>query len=291
MYEKLEECPICKHTKFSNHLICQDHTVSQESFALVKCTKCGLVFTNPRPDTDHIGKYYDDSNYISHTNSANNPINLAYKLVRTITLKQKLRLIKQYTDSKELLDFGCGSGIFLQFMASKGYRITGFEPHAATALHAEQLTSTTIHTDLSQLTSHTYDIITAWHVMEHVHHLKKTIKALRKRLKKDGTLFVALPNHCSFDADHYKQYWAAYDVPKHLYHFDRDSIKALAHKCKLKVVDIHPMKFDAFYVSLLSEKNSPGKFNPFTALQTGIQSNKKAKATGEYSSLIYVLQA
>ncbi len=291
MYEKLEECPSCKHTKFSNHIICKDHTVSGESFALMKCDKCGLIITNPRPDQNNIGKYYADSNYISHTNKANNPINLAYKFVRSITLKQKLKLIKKYSKQNTVLDFGCGSGVFLDFLKSNNYEVEGLETHPETADNARKLTQANIYNSLSDLEKNKYDVITAWHVIEHVHELKLTLNTLRKSLKKDGVLFVAVPNHLSFDAQHYKENWAAYDVPKHLYHFDRSSLKTVAKNCKLNLIDVHPMKFDSYYVSMLSEKNKTGSSNLLSAIQIGNQSNKKAHESGEYSSLIYVLKA
>lgn len=291
MYEKLEECPSCKHTKFYNHLICKDHTVSKESFALMKCEKCGLIITNPRPDLGHISKYYEDVNYISHTNQANNPINLAYKLVRRITLNQKLNLIKKYTSGKDILDFGCGSGVFLNHMKLNKYNITGLETHQQTANAARTLTNTTIYEELNQIERSAFDIVTAWHVIEHVHDLSLTIRTLRKSLKKNGYIFIALPNHNSYDAQQYKEYWAAYDVPKHLYHFDKMSIDILSKKHKLKIVDVHPMKFDAYYVSLLSEQNKHGKMRVLNAFRTANNSNQKAKQTGEYSSLIYVLTA
>jgi 2-polyprenyl-3-methyl-5-hydroxy-6-metoxy-1,4-benzoquinol methylase len=291
MYEKLEECPSCKHSKFSNHIICKDFTVSGESFALMECNECSLIITNPRPDSANIGKYYDDSNYISHTNQANSPINAVYKAVRSITLTQKRNLIKKYATGTNLLDFGCGAGVFIDYMQNQRYSVEGYEPHSTTAQAAKELTRTNIHTDLKQLKKKRYQVITAWHVLEHVHDLKDTLVTLRKSLTNDGVLFVAVPNHKSYDAQFYKENWAAYDVPKHLYHFNQASLKRLAKKCKLQVLDIHPMKFDSYYVSLLSEKNKNAKTNYFAALRTGFISNQKAKETGEYSSLIYVLKA
>ena len=290
MYEKLEECPSCKHSKFTNHIICKDHTVSGESFALMKCAACELIITNPRPDACNIGKYYADSNYISHTNKANSPINAIYKMVRSITLAQKLNLIKKYSPGNKLLDFGCGAGVFVDFLQQHNYEVFGYEPHIATAKAASELSSSTIHTDLKQLKKGLYNTITAWHVLEHVHELKTTLNTLRKSLTSDGVLFIAVPNHLSHDAHYYRENWAAYDVPKHLYHFNQQSMKTLAIKCKLKLVNVHPMKFDSYYVSMLSEKNKTGKSNYFAALRTGLRSNQKAKQTGEYSSLIYVFK-
>lgn len=291
MYEKLEECPSCKHVKFSNHIICQDHSVSQESFALVRCNKCNLVFTNPRPDEANIGKYYENADYISHTNKVTNPINLAYKLVRNYTFRTKLSLIRKHASGNRLLDYGCGSGAFIKYLKSKNVKPEGFEPHPATNQQAADFTQIPIYDDLKQIKkADKYDVITAWHVLEHVHDLRSTVKTLRKRLTDEGVMFIALPNHYSHDAAHYGPKWAAYDVPRHLYHFDPDSFQVLAKKTKLTIIDTLPMKFDAHYVSLLSEKYQSGKSNIIKALKQGYISNSHAKTTGNYSSLIYILK-
>lgn len=291
MYERLDECPSCKHTKLSNYLICKDHSVSGESFALVKCEKCQLIFTNPRPEAGSIAMYYESTNYISHTDHANNLVNLAYKLVRSITLRQKLKLIQSFTQAKKLLDFGCGTGAFLKYCQAHHYQISGFEPNPnAKLLAANSLKIELLHT-LSQIKkTRKYDIITAWHVIEHVHDLRDTLKTLRKSLHEDGHLFIALPNINSYDALHYGAHWAAYDVPRHLYHFSRLSFERLIRSVKLKIKAIHPMKFDAYYVSLLSEENKTGNKNILQALSTGYRSNNTGLKTNEYSSLIYVLE-
>jgi len=289
MYQKLEECPACKHTLLTNYLICEDHAASKESFALVQCKKCSLVITNPRPDQDHIGSYYQHSDYISHTNKANNPVNWLYKQVRKITLAQKTSLIKSHSDQKRILDFGCGTGLFIQHLQKDGFIATGFEPSPQARTIAENLTGLPILDNLKQLEQKTFDIISAWHVIEHVHELRLTLKALRKSLAEDGLLFVALPNHQSYDAQHYGSYWAAYDVPRHLSHFNQVSLEKLAQECKLNLIKTYPMKFDAYYVSLLSEKYKTGKTNYLKAFQIGMKSNQQARKTSEYSSLIYVL--
>lgn len=289
MYQKLEECPACKHTLLTNHLICEDHAASGESFALVQCKKCSLVITNPRPDQDHIGKYYQHNDYISHTNKANNPVNWIYKKVRSITLAQKTSLVKSHTDQKRILDFGCGTGLFLHHLQNQGFIPTGFEPSPQARTMAENLTGLPILNQLGHLEQKTFDIITAWHVIEHVHDLKLTLKTLRKSLSEDGVIFIALPNHESYDAKHYGSHWAAYDVPRHLFHFNQTAFKKFAKECKLNLITTYPMKFDAYYVSLLSEKYKTGKTNYLKALTIGFKSNEHAKNTSEYSSLIYVL--
>ena len=288
MYEKLESCPSCGHTHFNNYIICTDHAFSKESFALVKCSKCELVFTNPRPDKEKIKEYYKSDTYISHTNAANNIINFLYKIVRSFTLRSKYRLISKYKAKKRILDFGCGTGHFVNYMDNKGWDASGYEPYIEpTNLNA----NIKIYKSTNEIKdAEKFDVITAWHVLEHVHDLKETLKLLRKRLKKGGVLFIALPNLNSYDANIYKDFWAAYDVPRHLYHFSRKSFKRLVEHVKLNLVKTDPMKFDAYYVALLSEKYK-GTNNPYKALINGFKSNRRATKTREYSSLIYVLKA
>lgn len=288
MYETLKQCPSCGHISFKNKIICEDHAATHESFALVECQECSLVFTNPRPSQENIDKYYSHENYISHTNKANNLTNLLYKIVRNYTLNQKLQLIKKQTNKKRLLDFGCGTGIFCHKMYANKFEVVGYEP-SKNVDHKALSQSIAVYKDLSLLKKERpFDTITAWHTIEHVHDLTETIKLLHKLLRKNGILIMAVPNHKSHDAKHYKEYWAAYDVPRHLYHFSRNSVHKLMTKKKFTLIDTLPMKFDSFYVSMLSEKYKNNKANILKALKTGLLSNKLASTSGEYSSLIYV---
>lgn len=289
MYEKLESCPSCGHTHFTNHIICTDHAFSKESFALVKCSKCELVFTNPRPDKEKIKDYYKSDTYISHTNAANNLINILYKIVRSFTLRSKYLLISKYKKRKRILDFGCGTGHFINYMNKKGWNTSGYEPYIDPNINSDK--NIKIFKSIKEIEdAEKFDVITAWHVLEHVHDLKDTLKLLRKRLKKGGVLFIAVPNLNSMDANLYKDLWAAYDVPRHLYHFSQRSFKKLAEQVKLNHIKTYPMKFDAYYVSLLSEKYK-GSNKPYQAVLNGFKSNRMATKTGEYASLIYVLKA
>lgn len=288
MFEKLEACPSCGHPKLENHIICTDHSVSGESFALVKCAKCELVFTNPRPNRKNLPSYYKSEDYISHTNQANSLINWAYKIVRSVTLRNKFHLINEKIQTGKLLDFGCGTGHFINYCERHSWNATGLEPDDSARAITQTNLKGTVYKELEEIKD-SFDIITAWHVIEHVPHLNETIKQLSKRLNKNGFLFIAVPNCNSYDAVHYKENWAGYDVPRHLYHFTQTSFKSTIGKLKLKLVETLPMKFDAYYVSLLSEKYATGKSSFLKAFQIGRQSNKVAKQNLEYSSLIYVL--
>lgn len=289
MYEKLEECPVCKHSQFTNYLICDDHSVSGESFALVKCDKCSLVFTNPRPEQSSLPDYYQSDQYISHTDKGNSLINFIYKLVRKYTITRKIKLIDKLNRGRgSLLDYGCGTGDFIKAANKKGWHAYGYEPDKDAKNIASVKNPDKI---LNKIENHhgPFDIISAWHVVEHVSELNKTIKHLKKILAPDGHLIIALPNHKSYDATYYKEFWAGYDVPRHLYHFDQESIKSFASKFKLRLIHTLPMKFDSFYVSMLSEKYR-GNANLLNAIKIGLKSNNKASNTNDYSSLIYIFK-
>ncbi|MBC6401690.1 MAG: class I SAM-dependent methyltransferase [Ekhidna sp.] len=288
MYERLRNCPICKNTGFQKYLVCKDHSVSNESFTLTKCSECELVFTNPRPNKKSLPEYYQSEDYISHTDKGNNLINLIYKCVRRYTIRKKFKLLRKYFSGKKLLDYGCGTGDFLNYVSRKNLQTFGYEP-SKVVQEILKIKKINFVTNL-KVEKAQYDIITAWHVIEHVPKPKKAIKLLRKKLTDSGTLFIAVPNIKSFDADYYQENWAGYDVPRHLYHFSRESFGRLIEKTKLKIIDTLPMKFDSYYASLLSEKYVNSKIYFFKALKIGKISNKKAKKTGEFSSLIYVLR-
>jgi len=291
MYERLEICPSCKHTEFVNEKIITDFSVSKESFALVNCKKCQLLFTNPRPAPENINKYYESEDYISHTDKGNNLTNLLYKLVRTRTLKNKVKLINQYHNEGSLLDFGCGTGDFLKKAKDNRWEVTGIEPDIKAKNIASKKLLSDIYNSLEDLPGkENYDIITAWHVLEHVHDLRGTLKILKKLLSQDGTLIIAVPNYHSYDAEVYDTFWAGYDVPRHLYHFNIQSFSYLMTKMRLRLIDTIPMRFDSYYVSLLSEKYKNGNSSFLKAFINGYQSNSRAEHTGNFSSLIYIIK-
>ena len=290
-YERLTECPVCTKEEYKNFLVVPDKSVSQESFVIVACENCGFKFTNPRPSVEAIGKYYASDAYISHSNTNKGLTNKAYQIVRSITLKQKVDLINKYVPAKgRLLDYGCGTGYFLAAAQKNGWEVEGYEPNE-TARHTacELLKKDIAFESLDYLEKESFAFITLWHVLEHVHTLNETFEKLKGLLKPDGYLLIAVPNADSLDARKYKENWAAYDVPRHLYHFTQPTMQRFIKKYKMEMVEILPMKFDAYYVSLLSEKYKRGTNNYFQSLLTGFKSNTHAKkTTKDYSSLLYI---
>ncbi len=288
MYEKIEACPLCDERSFENHIIAKDYLVSQESFAIVSCNNCGFKFTNPRPTIEDMPGYYKSEEYISHSNKGSSLVNIVYKIARSFTIKSKIRIVRKYHSSPRIFDFGCGTGHFLHACAKKGWDCMGYEPDDLAAAQAEKYKGVKIIRDLSDHTKDKYNVITLWHVLEHVHQLKETLTTLRKMLSEKGILVVAVPNMNSWDANHYKEYWAGYDVPRHLYHFEKSTILKLMTSLKFRKLEIIPQKLDAFYVSLLSEKYQNQKNKYIQALNNGLKSNRNGKKDNTYSSLIYI---
>lgn len=291
--EHLEHCPVCQSQNFEEYLTIKDYTVSQEQFKIVTCKKCGFKFTNSRPDKNGIDKYYQAESYISHTNTSKGLISKIYQEVRKFTLKGKLNLINSLSPKKgKLLDVGCGTGMFLNIARQNGWNVNGIEPDAGARAMAEEINQIEIKKEiLNAFQSETFDIISLWHVLEHIHLLNETIEYLKVRLSQDGSLIIAVPNHESKDAEIYQEQWAAYDVPRHLYHFSQHSIKELFAKHGFELKKTLPMKFDSFYVSMLSTKYQTGKINYLKALVDGLKSNLNARKQNQnYSSLIYVFK-
>jgi 2-polyprenyl-3-methyl-5-hydroxy-6-metoxy-1,4-benzoquinol methylase len=291
--ENLEKCPLCNHTVFALLLVCQDHLTSHERFELKTCTSCLFVFTSPRPDSQSLPAYYESNHYISHTGKSPGGINFLYLLARKFTQRWKINLIKQFKKNISILDYGCGTGELLLACKRQGWQIAGLEPAGPARQKATEITGINIADNLKQFNGQQFDVITLWHVLEHVMDLRQKLSELKALLKDNGLLFLAVPNCQSPDALFYQEYWAGYDVPRHLWHFTKATMTSLLASEGLTVLSIHPMKLDAYYVSLLSEKyKSSSRFTPAAFLQGAIRgflSNRKARLTINHSSLIYIV--
>jgi predicted SAM-dependent methyltransferase len=287
------KCPVCSSFASVHFLTVKDHTVSGAFFELVKCSDCSFVFTANPPSKGDIGHYYQSSSYISHTDSKKGIFDKVYQLIRAITLQGKRKLVESIVPGKKgrILDYGCGTGAFLKEMVNNGWNIAGIEPDFGAREKAAFLTGIEIQ-DTNSLESFqpaSIDAITLWHVLEHVHDLEHVLVKFHEILESNGVLLIAVPNRTSYDAIHYSEYWAAYDVPRHLYHFTPDTIDNLLHKHGFTKSIIKPMWFDSFYVSLLSEKYKKGKMNVLAAFAVGLISNVKAfLKPGTCSSQIYI---
>jgi len=295
MLERLTKCPLCKSGHFLNHLEITDYAVSKESFVICKCTQCSLLFTNPRPSEQEIGPYYEFPEYFSHKDQSKSLTQSIYNIARKKNIKSKIHLVEKLTKSGSWLDYGCGTGELLLAAKNRSWKITGVEPNAEARNLANGKLNNRVKESIDEIKdSKKFDVITLFHVLEHIHELRKTLKTLIKHLKSSGYILIAVPNPESWDALKYGKYWAGWDVPRHLYHFNNSSIKSLEDHFSIQLVEEKPMKMDSYYVSLLSEgyqnktQNTFSKFlNAFTS---GFKSNLEAKKSKSYSSNIYIFK-
>jgi 2-polyprenyl-3-methyl-5-hydroxy-6-metoxy-1,4-benzoquinol methylase len=286
-------CPVC----FSNKVVCInkliDYSVSGEVFELMECKDCTLRFTHPAPAQEKIGAYYQSSEYISHTNEQKGMTGFLYRKVRKWTLQRKAALLIRLSQKKVgmHLDLGAGTGAFVHEMEKAGWNSVGFEPDEKARKMANRLYKAPVYPleDFFRIAEGGYDVITLWHALEHIHPLQETVHRLEKLLTAKGKLIVAVPNFSSYDARYYKNYWAAYDVPRHLYHFSPKSMRRLMEQHGLIIKAIRPMWFDSFYVSILSEKYKKGFF--LKGMFIGLISNLYALfQVKNCSSLLYIME-
>ena len=267
----------------------KDHSVSSESFTLVYDKERKMYHTSPKPSLEKLPSYYQSEDYISHTDGKRSLFEKLYQLVKGITLSRKQNLLKSYLPTKgSVLDIGTGTGDFPVYLKKANWNVQGIEPDPG-ARNLATKKGVTVASSLKEISGE-FDIISMWHVLEHVYDLDEQLVWLKNHLEKNGFLFVAVPNFESKDAQHYGAHWAAYDVPRHLYHFSQEAIHLLFKGVGLECIATHPMVFDAYYVSLLSEKYKKGKMQILRAIINGWKSNRAAIKTGNYSSLIYVLR-
>ena len=287
-------CPICESAGISRVFKVKDSTASHEYFEIYHCSNCQVRFTQNAPSESSIGEYYESENYISHSDNAKGLINRLYQRVRSISIHQKKKLIERVagTGKGNLLDVGSGTGYFAATMKKAGWDVKGLEPDEGARKVAKELHGLDLLPvqNLFELPANSFDAITLWHVLEHVHHVKKYMATFKKLLTENGKLFIAVPNYTSYDAKSYGSNWAGYDVPRHLYHFTPQTMQWLVKEYGLMLIDIKPMWFDSFYVSLLSSKYKNGKPNWIGAFWTGLMSNINAMSdVKKCSSLIYII--
>jgi 2-polyprenyl-3-methyl-5-hydroxy-6-metoxy-1,4-benzoquinol methylase len=291
--ESLSHCPVCSKNKFQSFISCEDYTVSHETFQIVQCESCGFKFTNPRPTEESISKYYQSSDYISHSNTSKGIINSLYQIARRFTISNKVNLVKSvHPDGKKILDYGCGTGEFLNAIKKAGWNAKGIEPglEAKNYARSHYLLEVYDSSEISNLPQRTFDIITLWHVLEHIHKLNETIKIFKKLLTENGKLIIAVPNSDAADSKIYKNEWAAYDVPRHLYHFDAETIKQLFQNHQMGIKKILPMSLDAFYVSMLSEKYKKNQLGLLKGILNGAKTYFKSLFNKQNSSsLIFIV--
>jgi len=289
---EVKSCPICEASSFREVFKAPYFRGDDELFSIKECDSCHFWVTSPRPEDSELEKYYDFENYISHNNSSESVMDKAYHIVRNYSLKKKVSLINRLDNgSKQLLDYGAGTGHFLAAAEESGWEVKGVEISAEARVVAQDSNGVELKSPESfEFVEERFSVVTLWHVLEHLPDLNKNLETFYKTLKSGGKLVIAVPNHESYDSQKYGNRWAALDLPLHLWHFKKKNIADLAKKHGFKLMEVNNMPFDSFYVSLLSERIWDKKGNPLKAFMNGLVSNMKGKSDKNMSSLIYVLE-
>jgi SAM-dependent methyltransferase len=290
-----DKCPLCHSGDIAEYLQTADHFLTGEKFSLVKCSRCGFLFTQGHPGIVEISQYYESAGYISHNDSAGGISASIYRIVREFMLKRKRKMVSRATGLKSgnILDVGSGTGHFLSVMKESGWQVSGIEINEkAREFSAAEFGLEVISPDkIGSLPSAAYDAITLWHVLEHFQDPFSYASEIARMLKPGGICFIALPNSDSYDANHYKEFWAAYDVPRHLWHFAPETFKLFAEKNGFSICSVRTLPLDVFYISILSEKYRKTGLNFIMGILKGMWFfllslfNRKGS-----SSLIYLLQ-
>ena len=291
--QHIETCPLCGHSQFVHFETCEDYFVSHETFSLYRCCSCQFVFTQDVPTGEDKGRYYEAPDYVSHSDTKKGLVNHVYHHVRSIMLRRKTRLATKGKKQGNLLDIGCGTGYFASSVKRKGWKVVGVEPSETAAETARKKFDLEVipPEKLTELPPHQFDTITLWHVLEHLEDLNGSMALFSKLLHENGRLLIALPNKNSYDARKYRAHWAAYDVPRHIWHFSPDTFRILAQKHGYVISSIKRLPFDAFYISILSEKYMNHKFPLLRGVFAGIMAYVAAFFNKEKSSsLVYILR-
>ncbi len=254
-------CPLCGQANHTQFLQAPDRFNPEGgySFRIAQCTDCGFVYLNPRPIAETIGQFYQDEAYqpFLSTLGERSLWDRLYEFVRSHALRGKRNKIERLQKTGRLLDVGCGTGEFLDEMQRHGWQVAGMEKDEEAAQFAGKNYGLAVQTRLLQeceFDKASFDVITFWHVLEHVYDPIETLNTAKSLLKPDGLILIAMPNIHSFDARFYGQHWVALDTPRHLLHFTPDSVAKLCDVIGLRLLGVRQMVLDAFYNCILSEQ-------------------------------------
>jgi 2-polyprenyl-3-methyl-5-hydroxy-6-metoxy-1,4-benzoquinol methylase len=286
------KCPWCDSDKAQINLWLKDEFLTKEDFHICECLNCGLLYTMPRPDKDHIGAYYKSEDYYSHKENTKGFVPKLYERIKKNNLKNKYQLATNGLSVGKMLEIGCGVGDFLHTAEEHGWECIGVEPSEEAKAIATKRTKASILSseELESLADEQFDLITMWHVLEHVDDLRWEMAQLQRLIKPHGRIVIAVPNYKSYDGQYYKEHWAAYDVPRHLNHFNRTVLTKMFKTKGIELKKMDKLKWDAYYISYMSEQYRIHSLPLVRGAFRGLISNSKARKSGEWSSLVYIFE-
>ena len=286
------KCPWCWSEDTKLYLKLIDEFLTKEPFEIHVCASCGLLFTEPRPDAAHIGSYYKSENYFSHQENKKGFVPKLYEKVKHVNLKNKYKMTTEGMKAGKMLDIGCGVGDFLKTMEEHQWQVFGIEPDEDAKNIVRKRTKAELYSpsEIVKLQDESFDLITLWHVLEHIEDLNNELNELKRLIKRSGRIVIAVPNYKSYDGQYYKQYWGAYDVPRHLSHFNKQTLSKIFASKGLELKKTEKLVWDAYYVSYLSEQYKKHHLALFRGAFRGWISNCKARRTGEWSSMVYIFE-
>lgn len=286
------KCPWCGSDKAQINLWLKDEFLSKEDFHICECLSCGLLYTMPRPPKEKLGEYYKSEEYYSHQENTKGFIPKVYEAVKKVNLKHKYQIATEGKEVGTLLDIGCGVGDFIHTAEEQGWEAIGVEPSDdAKSIARTRIKGNIINSEeLEKLADASFDLITMWHVLEHVDELRWQVEQLQRLVKPEGRIVIAVPNYKSYDGQYYKEHWAAYDVPRHLNHFNKQTITKIFKTSGLELKKTDKLIWDAYYISYMSELYKHHKFPLIKGAWQGLVSNCKARRSGEWSSMVYIFE-
>ncbi len=294
-YQEFKPCPLCGASGQIPYAGCTDYTVSKEHYTLMRCPSCGMVYTLDPPSQDKMAQYDKLGLKLKLGDSPSGLIGKLYYRVRSYMLGRKAHIVESqsYRTAGTLLNYGAKTGFFSHRMERRGWKVISVEKyHEERQFSLEMFHHRMIDlNEMDKLRPGTFDVITLWHVFEHNPHPDKLLDRFYDLLRPGGILVMACPNICSTDAMHYGPYWAAYDVPRHLWHFSPTSLCNLVHKHGFTLMHHESMPFDSFYISILSEKQMRHKLAFIRGFLYGLHSwLVSLSKRGKSSSLVYVFR-
>jgi 2-polyprenyl-3-methyl-5-hydroxy-6-metoxy-1,4-benzoquinol methylase len=291
----VNNCLVCGSDNIAFRLVCSDHLTGGGNFDIYTCKNCGFFFTHNPPSVEILEKYYDAEEYISHSDTKKGFTNILFHITRNLMFYRKRRIIAKTTGLNDgnLLDIGCGTGYFAAFMKKSGWNVTGTEVNKNARIFAREKFNLEVidEADLTKFDHNHFDCITMWHVFEHLQDPVNYTSVILRLLKPGGVCVAAMPNCDSYDAQYYSQFWAAWDVPRHLWHFTSETFRRFSEKAGLKFSGTLTLPLDVFYISILSEKYKGSKLSFISGILKSLWFSilvlfNKHKT----SSLIYILR-